>query len=235
MALPVAAWVEDRRDTTARVLSLLAPGILLIQILLGGLTVLSRLTPAVIAAHLGVSLVLAGLLTLLTIHSRRAGLLPREPIGRSAGLNAVVVLAVCGVFGLITLGAVVVGSGASLACMDWPLCAAAIVPFGQGSQRLLQGMHRLMAGGVLFVLGVLVVQVIPLRRAWPAGWRLAWLALVVTLAQALLGGLLVFEQLPTWLRASHVLLATIVWLSTVAIAAGAWWPPGTGVRAAEAA
>jgi len=217
------------------VLSLWAPGILLTQSLLGGLTVLSKLTPAVLAAHLGVSLLLVAVLTLLTVRTHRKGLLTRERIGRRAGLTAVEVFAVGGTFTLLTLGVVVVGSGASLACMDWPLCAAASVPLGQGSLRLLQGLHRLVAGGVILMLGLLVMQVYPLRRAWPTGWRLARLALILALGQALRGGVLVWAQLPTWLRAAHLLPATVVWVCTIAIAAACLWRPRLASGAAGGA
>jgi heme A synthase len=184
--------------------------------LLSGLTVLSKVTALVIAAHLGVSLLLVAVLSALASHVRAQDLRHRAEIGAHAGVTITLVVALCATFLLLVLGAWVVGSGASLACMDWPLCAAAIVPVGQGSQRLLQGLHRLSAAATIACLTVLVSQVCGLRRVWPAGWRFTWLALSLSVAQALLGGMLVLAQLPTWMRAMHVPLATLVWAVLIA-------------------
>jgi heme A synthase len=217
VVLPLVAWRDRRRDSRALVLAVSAPGILLMQILLGGLTVLSKLAALVIAAHLRVSLLLVAVLSALAVHVRAHDLRPRAEIGAHAGVTITLVVALCATFLLLVPGAWVVGSGASLACMDWPLCAAAIVPVGQGSQRLLQGLHRLTAAATIACLTVLIFRVRGLRHGWPAGWRFTWLAFGLVVAQALLGGMLVLAQLPTWMRAAHVLLATLVWAILIAL------------------
>jgi len=221
IALPLAAWRERRRDSRAIVLALSAPGILFMQVLLGGLTVLWKLTALVVAVHLGVSLLLVAVLAALASHVRREELLARADLGAHAGVTITLAVALGATLLVLMLGAWVVGSGASLACMDWPLCAAAIVPFGQGGQRLLQGLHRLTAAATIACLTVLVFRIRGLHHVWPAGWRFTRLALGLIVAQALLGGMLVLAQLPTWLRAAHVLLATLVWAILIAITS-AW-------------
>jgi heme A synthase len=218
LSLPLAAWLERPRDPTTLILSVLAPGVLAMQVLLGGLTVLSKLTALVVSAHLLVSLLLVATLTLFTVHLHRARLRPGANLDGRSAISITLAVALGATFALQILGAWVVGSGASLACMDWPLCAATIVPIGQGSQRLLQGLHRLTAAGVIASLSLLAIELYSRRHSWPAGWRLGWMALSLAIVQALVGAALVLAQLPVWLRAGHVLLAALVWSVLVALA-----------------
>jgi heme A synthase len=225
LCLPLAAGFERPRDRTTLILSVLAPGVLAMQVLLGGLTVLSSLTALIVAAHLVVSLLLLATLALLTVHLHRGPLQPRKRLQKFSSLSLTLAVTLFFTLALLLLGAWVVGSGASLACMDWPLCAAAIVPFGQGGQRLLQGLHRLTAAGVIISLAALAAQLHFERRSWPVGSRLGWMALGLALVQALAGAALVLAQLPVWLRAAHVLLAALVWADLVALAGALWLRP----------
>src|SRR2546423_8643559 len=92
MLVATAGWVLAVRATRARLggLALAVVALLALQIVLGGLTVLKLLSPAIVSAHLGVALLLfAALLTLtLSAHAaagegddarlaRPPGLLPR--------------------------------------------------------------------------------------------------------------------------------------------------------------
>ncbi len=233
LGLPLAAWLERPREPTTLVLSVLVPGILAMQVLLGGLTVLSRLTALVVAAHLVVSLLLVASLALLTVHLHRARLMPGPSLAGRSSISITLGAALGATLALQMLGAWVVGSGASLACMDWPLCAAVILPIGQGSQRLLQGLHRLTAAGAIASLSLLVIAMYSTRHSWPAGWRLGWITLSLSLVQALVGAALVLAQLPVWPRAAHVLLAALVWSVLVTLAGAMWLPPPASPSAQE--
>ncbi len=232
LALPLAAWFERPRDLTTLILSVLAPGVLTMQVLLGGLIILSRLTALIVAAHLVVSLLMVATLAMLALHLHRRRLQPPDELVIPASLSFTLVVALGLTIALLILGAWVVGSGASLACMDWPLCAAAIVPMGQGSQRLLQGLHRFTAAGVILSLVLLVAQLHSMRRAWAVGSTLGWIAFVLAWVQALVGAALVLAHLPVWLRAAHVLLAALVWSDLVTLAGALWLPPSS-VSAAQ--
>src|SRR5579862_7192697 len=87
---------------------------------------------------------------------------------------------------LLIVGALVHGTGSSLACPDWPLCYGTLMP------KMVNGVqyehtHRLVAGTVAiltFVLSTLLLR----DPRYVALRRLAIAAPIMVVAQAVLGG-----------------------------------------------
>src|SRR5213082_2861702 len=109
-----------------------ALGLLVVQILLGAITVKLSLPPWTVILHLGTAMLL--LATLLV-----AALGPRPAPPSRAGLRA----AALG-FLTVLLGALTANTGASSACFGFPLCNGQLVPDGTYLQYI-HWTHRLLA------------------------------------------------------------------------------------------
>ncbi len=115
------------------------------------------------------------------------------------------ILTAAATYVLLILGALVHGTGSSLACPDWPLCHGQFLPRMEHGVEY-EHTHRLVAALVstlTIVLGVLVFRDRRQRALRP----LAIAAPVMVLAQALLGGLTVIFKLPKAITLSHLTLS----------------------------
>ena len=130
-------------------------------------------------------------------------------------------LAAVSVFGLVILGAVVRVTGSGLGCPDWPLCHGGVLPPWE-LQAIIEYSHRIVASVLVgpLVLATAVVAWISYRRE---RWVVvpATLALALVLAQALLGGATVLNELPGSIVAAHLALgeASLACLILVSVVA----------------
>jgi cytochrome c oxidase assembly protein subunit 15 len=119
-------------------------------------------------------------------------------------------------FVIILTGALVRGSGATLACVDWPLCNGAILPVNQGQLALIHMFHRfsVLALGVALAL---LVWIVLRQRADRTVRLLAVGGAALYLAQATVGAIFVLTAAaPLW-GALHVGLAASTWGALVAL------------------
>jgi len=111
---------------------------------------------------------------------------------------------------IILTGALVRGSGATLACVDWPLCNGELFPFDQGQLATIHMLHRFAVAALGISLFLLLWQVLQNRR----DQRLRWLAAGAVIAyftQAAIGALFVLSAAaPLW-GAAHVGMAGATW------------------------
>lgn len=121
--------------------------------------------------------------------------------------------AICGLF-LIFAGALVTSTGSGLSVPDWPLAYGQFFPQMTGGVLFEHG-HRLVAG---FVATLTIISAIwaYLKVEDKTIRRLSYIAVGAVLAQAVLGGMTVIFQLPTWISMSHAFLGQtyvcILWL-----------------------
>jgi heme a synthase len=142
------------------------------------------------------------------------------------GLHRFAVLLAVAVLGLIAAGALVTSRGAGLAVPDWPTSYGMLNPprwWEIANVRAEHG-HRLIAGTVALLTVALAIWAArrePSRKLR----RLAWVAVGVVLAQALLGGITVLFLLPTAVSVAHAGLAEVFFCLVVsfAIASSAAW------------
>src|SRR5207244_11238060 len=93
----------------------------IVEIFLGGVTVLWKLPPEIIAAHLGTALAIFA--TVITIAVMAGTAAPnKEHPDKTRKFARLAMTTALLVYGLMLSGSYVVGSGASLACAGWPLC-----------------------------------------------------------------------------------------------------------------
>lgn len=131
------------------------------------------------------------------------------------------VVTVLGIFALVTLGGVVRLTGSGLGCPDWPLCHGRVIP-PLDAPTLIEYSHRLMATvvGILVLSTTLIVWRYYRKQAWLLVPATAGVLLLI--AQVLLGGVTVLEELPDNIVMAHLataeaMLASMVVVSVVAL------------------
>jgi heme A synthase len=179
-------------DKTAYV----ALGLLVVQVLLGAVTVKLSLPPWTVILHLGTAMLLLGTLIMV---ARGANLTP----GARPGLVGIVAL----VLGFVTVlfGALTANLGAASACLGFPLCNDQIIPAGNYLQHI-HWTHRLLAY-TLFGYGWWWALRTRTRGAWGV---VALITLQVVVAAAM-----VLLALPAPLQAAHVAVGAAVWAGLV--------------------
>lgn len=216
LILAAHVWRFHRRDAALLRTALLATALLGVQVILGGLTVRTALTAGLVAAHLGTAM--AFLATLLLLYaavwqSEQAPIIAPPRLRVAATLAAGVTLA------QIALGGYVSASGAGLACPDFPLCRGSLVPpLAEGV--LIQLLHRM---GALVVAGLVVALMVQARQSVAPVRRLAAAAAALVIVQIGLGALNIFTRVAPPITVLHLLTATMLFGTLVAIA-GLVWP-----------
>ncbi len=238
LGMLVVAW--RRYFHTHRVVFIvttIAALLYLTQSALGALTVVLGLSPTMVTLHLGTAMLLLGALLI-------AGLLTRYQPEAQATQDHVTTLTYITAllaFVIILTGALVRGSGATLACTDWPLCFGQILPTQQGQLAVVHMLHRL-AVAVLGIALLLLVWQVYITRSQRAVRYAAVGALLAYLLQAAVGALFVFTSAaPIW-GAAHVGFAAITWAFLVALvffetlnsrhSQGALWIPQSDMKSA---
>jgi protoheme IX farnesyltransferase len=214
----VLAWRRHRHDAALLVPATLASVLLIVQVLLGAVTVKLDLPPWVVITHFANAMLL--LLTLLVVGlraGRDAG--SRAPLRRSARHSKhwlVLVTAALG-FVVILFGAQVANFDAGLLCLGFPLCNGSALP-PEAPLAALHWAHRALAFLFLVALGITVAAVS--RNASPESRQLRrWAALVLaaTVAQIGVAVAMILSLLPGELRALHLLIGTLVWVALVVL------------------
>ncbi len=210
VALVICALIWARKERQVLIPTLIAPVLLAVQIVLGGLTVLWKLPPTIITAHLGTALAIFA--TVITIAVMAGKAVPsQEHPDKTRKFALLAMTNALLVYGLMLSGSYVVGSGASLACPGWPLCGtppAWAVTYHLADINVL---HRYIATFVGLVLVWTVVSGWRRRKVAPGQ---AWIALaagILFVVQAAVGGLVVLLRRPDLIAALHLALATAVW------------------------
>jgi len=211
LATAVLAWRARRDVPRAGRLALAVLLLVAVQIVLGGLTVKWRLTPGLVATHLGVAMLFfAGLLVQAANALRPAGAAP------PAGFRRLALAAAAATFVMIVIGGYVGSSGAAFACPDLPFCrGGTLLPADAPAQ--VHMLHRFWA---------LVVAALVVWTAWAAS-RLriprlttaAHLALLFVVLQIAAGVLNVATRLAPAVQGVHLGLAAALFASLVVLAA----------------
>lgn len=215
LATLAAAWRQYRHsDRRVLQLTMVAAMLFVLQSGLGAIVVFLELPPTFVTLHLGVAmLLLAALLGGAVLAWHRP--LPGQR-AESAAILAAVNAAMA--FVVILTGALVRGSGATLACTTWPFCdGGAILPFEQGQLAVINMIHRLSVAAMSVTLLILLRQVYR-RRSDALARRLAFAAVVAHAVQILAGALFVLSAAGREWGAIHVGLAATVWGLLVTLA-----------------
>ncbi len=227
----VIAYYRVERRKWVRRLTLAVLGAIVAQGLLGGLTVLTKLPPAVSSAHAGLAEIVFVLTVSLAIFTSRGWATAYEPAGRAvdpasslAGdsrLRRLSVATICAVYLQIILGAVMRHTGAGLAIPDFPLMFGRLLPplalFDMPGVAV-HFAHRL---GALVVAGCLIATAWTVlvrhgdRRELA---RPALLLLALLVVQVALGGLTVLSARNVVINTAHLAVGALIFATTVVLA-----------------
>jgi len=184
----------------------LALGLLVVQVLLGAVTVKLSLPPWTVILHLGTAMLLLATLILaarVTPGASPGNMQPPITPGSRPGLVGIVAL----VLGFITvlLGALTANLGAASACLGFPLCNGQVIPAGNYLQHV-HWVHRLLAYTLFGYVWWWALHM----RARGAWWVVGLVTLQVAVAAAM-----VLLGLPAPLQATHVAVGAAVWAGLV--------------------
>ncbi len=214
LATAVAAWRQRR---AVRVPALAAVGIIVVQIVLGAVTVITHNAPYTVALHLMTALLLLGTVVVTAVAActpARAAPPGRRRVGPLAWWT------VAATYVLLLSGSLVVDGGASYACPSWPVCGFGGQPW---QLVLIQYVHRTL---VLVAGTLMVLLVMRAARRWHGTGRgtrvIADLVAVGLLAQIAAGGLVATLGAPPALQDLHLALAAGLWVGVVTLLAVGW-------------
>ena len=212
LATCLVAWLSYRRQRWLVVPATVALVLLLAQALLGGVTVVNELPGEIVAAHFALGEALLACLILVSVVANKGSLqLPadRRADGRQDRFPFLMLAAGIGLYILLLSGSYVTVTGATGACLDWPLCQGDVFP-----EHRLQATHmghRLLAA----IIGVFIIYAlhrgIRQRDRSPEIRFLAMAIAALFLAQMIVGAGTVWLNFPVEFRALHLAIATAVW------------------------
>ena len=189
-------WLNRPSSRPAGRPSFIAVALLVIQILLGAVTVKLELPAWSVVLHLGTAMLL---LATLLVAARPHPLTP-SPFGRR-GTRLLVTLT----FVTVLFGALTANLGAAAACHGFPLCNGEIW-ISAGPLALIHWVHRLLAYALAIVATVWAVRT-------PGKASKIVLGLIVL--QIAVGAGTVLSGLASGLQAAHVAVGTAVWAGVV--------------------
>lgn len=233
VATCVYAWVAYRRERWLVAPATAAVMVMLLQALLGGIAVLNELPGPIVATHLALGETLLGLLILVVVvaytgpltkgggdfHNSRPGRFPL--LALISGIGA---------FAVLMTGSYVTVSGATGACLGWPLCHGQFFP--ETGPQTVHMAHRLAAA----VIGILLTLTI--FEGFGPGDRsilvrsVSMAAGALFLGQVIVGAAAVLLSFPVELKALHLALATLLWGAMVALASLSFARTGLSQEAA---
>jgi len=222
-------FLEGRK--TVKRLAAAAFGAILLQAVLGGLTVLFLLPPAISSAHAALAEIVFALTAVVALMCSRTwndltahpASLPFEENLSSNGAKARsafrwTLLATAAIYVQIVLGAVMRHTGAGLAIPDFPAAFGGLWPSADELQRRGVGLHLAHRVGAVVVLVLVLAAVRALGRLSAvnpvfAGFAAAWTGLVTI--QILLGALSIWSKKAPPLTAAHLAGGALCWVTGV--------------------
>jgi heme A synthase len=226
----LVAFMVRRRDTSgedvtgngSRLWRLAASAVvlLIVQILLGAVTVWLELPPASVILHLGTAMLL--LAVLIVISSEAHGPGRRRVNDRASRIAWRTCLASLVV---ILLGALTANLDAGLACQGFPLCNGELLPGSEGNPLIHSHWGHRVAAYALVAWCLMLPAAIRKRRPGDPGLRgPARATAVVAVLQLAVGAAMVLMSLPGELRALHVGIGAAVFVAAVRLAWVARYP-----------
>ncbi|HYM21848.1 MAG TPA: COX15/CtaA family protein [Vicinamibacterales bacterium] len=220
IGLAVWLWMAEPRRWM-RWLGLAALGAIVAQGVLGGLTVLFFLPPAVSTAHAGLAEIFFCMTVAIAVFTSPQWRDTVRPVD-DGRLRAIATTTTAVIYTQILIGAVMRHTGAGLAIPDFPLMFGHVVPDHWSAKIAVHFAHRV--GAALVALSVLLTASYVWRRhtdrvelANPA-LRL----IILTVVQVTLGALTVLSRRQVWINSLHVVCGALVLTMSLVITLRAW-------------
>lgn len=225
IAATLVAAIRARSELPRAVLpAMVSAVIVVIQVILGAITVVAHNAPPTVAAHLVTGLLLAAS-TVVTAVATRTPAQPAsgDPPRLLPGFrSAAPLVAVIALFLVMVSGSVVVDGNAARGCPAWPACSP---PHGWNRFATIQMVHR---GTVLVATVAILVALAGQFAARPSSTSrraLAWGIGSALAAQIVVGAATAILKAPDALQDVHLALASAVWMGLLAMVALNWYGP----------
>ena len=197
--------------------ALIAFILMIVQAVLGGITVLTELAAEIVVAHFALAQVI--LATMVLTFVATSGHIEFRKTISDRGLRIFLITAlIVSVFtyGLLLSGSYTTMSGASAACAgDWPHCLNAIWPSNKLSQ--IQMFHRILSivcGFMLLMVSIMAWD----RRYEKSGIAGTGIGLITLfLAQIFIGASSIWMENSVTIKIMHLALATIIWMGLISL------------------
>jgi protoheme IX farnesyltransferase len=209
LGITSVAWIYHRGDARRRNPATLATVLLVVQVLLGAVTVKLSLPPWVVLTHFANAMALFASLLVLALRAGEGG--DQLPTRAHHGLHRLVLVTAGLGLVVILFGAQVANFNAGLLCLGLPLCNGSLLP-PAAPRASLHWAHRVLA--FLFLGLVLTLTFRVFRSTDPTGrslrrWTIILLAITVT--QLGVGAAMISQLLPPGFRAAHLVVGTLLW------------------------
>ncbi len=214
VACTALVWFKHRESAGLKRLMAVAVVALIVQVILGGITVLTELPAPIVTAHLFAAETLFAMLIVAALIARPATT-ALQAARKHPYFNTVLAMATVSMVILLT-GTYIVGSGASAVCTSWPLCTSDWLPnFGLQWEHMA---HRLIAGlgGLYIIVAALKARRYKGQSRALAGMGMGAAALVV--AQVLAGAANPWFRFVPAAQIIHLSLASALWGHLIAMA-----------------
>ena len=225
LVVAAVALRRHRADPSLVRPAVAAAVLLVVQVLLGAVTVKLELPPSVVIVHFANAMLLLACLVVTAVRARAA----RRPAPEIRHRHHRLVHVTAGLgFIVILFGAKVANLNAGWVCRGFPLCEGAGLLPPDAALGTLHWLHRILAFSFAALAIVLVTRLArgPLRTAAHAVAGLTVLQIVVAAAMVLM-------ILPPALRAAHILVGALVWVALVAMVVVSGETAEAGGRAEE--
>jgi heme A synthase len=201
IALAAATWRAGRRAHHVFIPALVSVGVIVVQIVLGAVTVISNNAPVTVALHLMVATFFMGIVTVTAV---AAFVSPERSWSLAHGPGRLAWSAVVALYLVFISGSIVVNGGAQSACTSMGLVT-------------LQLVHRSMVliGSVLVV--AFVVGLVRHRASDAVGRNLAYGALVLLALQIVAGALTALDGGRAGIADVHLAVGSALWCCVVAV------------------
>jgi len=211
IVLAVATWRAGRLAHHVFIPALASVSVIVVQIVLGAITVITNNAPVTVALHLLVATFFLGIVTVTAVapfvSPERSWSLTNVP-GRLAW-SAVVAL-----YLVFISGSIVVNGGAQSACTSWPACFSSPAAAGPVTLQLV---HRSMVliGSVLVI--AFVVGLVRRKVTDAVERNLAYAALVLLALQIVAGAITALDGGRAGIADVHLAVGSALWCCVVAV------------------
>ncbi|MBI2964177.1 MAG: heme A synthase [Deltaproteobacteria bacterium] len=219
LTLALAVWTcREEPRAWARRLAVIALAAVVLQAILGGVTVLLRLPTAVSVAHAALAQAFFCLVVTLALVTGPDWVSGTPLAQRDAVLQASSVATTASVYVQLLVGAVTRHTGAGLAIPDFPLAYGRLVPDLASFPVAIHFAHRVGALVVSALVLATATRVLAARRRDPRLTRPALLLLALVVLQLSLGASVVWTRKAALPTTAHVAIGAAILATTLVIA-----------------
>jgi heme a synthase len=220
IVMAVWLWIAEPRRSVAW-LGVAALGTVIAQGILGGLTVLFFLPPAVSTAHAGLAEIFFCLTVAIALFTSR-GWIDRSEAPEDPTLRRIATATTALVYAQILVGATMRHTGAGLAIPDFPLMFGHIVPDHWDPKIAVHFAHRVGALVVTLSIITTAAYVWSQHRDRRELMRPALALLALVAAQVTLGAWTVLSRRDPWINSFHVVCGAMVLTTSLVLTLRSW-------------